>query len=229
MCTAKHDATHIDSDFFKNSPALTSSNSCLLCLLHSSVQARCMTALASVSFSLGPSLVINMRLSTWTSIKCDRHFVFPWFYILKLHSLGTLLAGMTEVMAEVLRYWQFITMTEKEQVRTFCVVFFDMMPSCRMCLVPHANKLQETGNSAGSWHRQYHNSRRGSKQWTIIDLVQFRSAWLGNCPSWSVFCNWPHTPMSEKHKERERQRERESEPSLKSKCILPYQSWIICI
>lgn len=181
--------------------------------------------------SLGPSLAINMRLSTWTSIKCGRQFVFPRFYMLKLHTLGTLLtgkSGITQVMAEVLRYWQIHHYEyQKNKSEHFALSFVTWCQAAE-CAWSHMQMNDRKLVIAGSWHRQYHNSQQGSRQWTIIDLVQCCLAWLGSCPSWSVLAT-DFTLQLRETRERERQRERETEPSLKLKCILSYQSWIICV
>ena len=70
--------------------------------------------------------------------------------MLKPRSHGTLLTGITTAMAEVLKSWQVHHHMYQKHIRAFCVVFHDMMPSCRIWSVPHANKQQETNNAAGS-------------------------------------------------------------------------------
>ena len=95
--------------------------------------------------------------------------------------------GITEAMAEVLRYWQIHHhnyQKKKKQVGAFSVVFHNMMLSCGMWSVPHANKWRESSNVAESWCRQCRSSWRGSREWTTIDLFQCHPPWPGSHQSW---------------------------------------------
>ena len=56
----------------------------------------------------------------------------------------------------------------------FCIVFLDIMLSCKMWSVLYTNEWQETGNVAGNCHRP----------WTTTDLVQCHWPWPGSCQSW---------------------------------------------
>ena len=56
----------------------------------------------------------------------------------------------------------------------FCIVFLDIMLSCKMWSVLYTNEWQETGNAAGNCHRP----------WTTTDLVQCHWPWPGSCQSW---------------------------------------------
>ena len=84
----------------------------------------------------------------------------------------------------------------KKQVSTFCVVFCNIMLSCGMWSVSHANKWQETSNLARSWRRQCHSSWLGWRQWTPFDFIWCHPPWPGSCQSWYVlatnFAPWPH-------------------------------------
>ena len=77
-----------------------------------------------------------------------------------------------------------ITTMKKKQVSVFWFVFHDIMLSCKMRLVPHANEQWEISNTARNWCRQ----------WTTTDLDWSRPAWQLSNLIWSN--NQLHTWMT---------------------------------
>ena len=130
------------------------------------------------NISLGPPMAILAWDSPWKSTA----FISAWIDL----SLSLVLAGLLTFLSIVNwlrvigRNWfraTIMTMKKKrKKVQVFCVVFCNIMLSCKMQSVLFATEQQETNNSAWNWHRQ----------WTTTDLIQCHPSWSGTCQSWYV-------------------------------------------
>ena len=86
--------------------------------------------------------------------------------------VGGLLSSGSKLM-ERTRDWK-TTTTKTGQ--SFCVVFFDMILSCKKLPFLHASEWQKASNATIKWHRQ----------WTTTDLISCDPHWPSICQNWYV-------------------------------------------
>ena len=118
------------------------------------MHARQITAPLLVSLTFRPSMAINIfhqcqvRSQPFAAIG---RFLAGWFTFLSWRPTVNWLRASG-------RNWFRIIMTMEKKSWVFCTVFCNIMLSCEMWSVPHANERHKTSNLAGNWGRQmnYH-------------------------------------------------------------------------
>ena len=160
MPATKNDSIYTDtsdSDFFKNSQDCT----CLSHLPQKSVQVWWITELHSVFSSVGPFIAINN---------------FHWCLVRSQPSAGTgrFLACLFAILNRqpIIKWLRASGMNSwlwknESEFSAFMIVLLDIMLSCKMWSVLHANQWQETSNAAGNG--------------TISDLILCHPPWPGSC------------------------------------------------
>ena len=133
MHATKNDSIHTDtsdSDFFKNSQYCT----CLSHLLQKSVQVWWITKLHSIFSSLGPFIAIN--IFHWCLVR-SQPFAGTGRFLACLFAILNRQPIIKWLRASGMNSWLW-----KKWVRVFCIVFHDIMLSCKMwCMQINGRKL----------------------------------------------------------------------------------------
>ena len=103
-----------------------------------------------------------------------------------------LIANQFRVRASGRNRFRTIITTVKKLIKSqgFCILFHDIMLSCEMWSVLHANESWETSNVARNWHGQ----------WSTTDLIWCHPLWPGNCQSWYILTT-DFTPQHQRNRD----------------------------